>query len=152
MITIPMSIAINNLEFDAEVGHVTAPVQIDFTADAETLPAGSEAGVEYSDRHFHFAIPRGETGPRGEQGPQGAKGDTGEQGPKGEAGSQGPKGDTGATGPQGPKGDTGEQGPQGIQGPQGPKGDPGSYTAGYGIDITSGVISLDLTSADNINY
>ena len=56
------------------------------TAEAETLPAGSDATASYADGVLLFGIPRGETGA------QGPKGDTGPQG------IQGPKGDTGATG------------------------------------------------------
>lgn len=101
--------------------------------------------------------PKGDTGATGLQGIQGEKGETGATGATGATGPQGPKGDTGATGPQGPKGDTGATGatgPQGIQGPKGDKGDPGisSYTAGIGIDITNGVISIDLDNAEGGNY
>ena len=110
------------------------------TAEAETLPEGSEATASYDNGVLTFGIPKGDTGatgptgpqgPQGIQGPQGERGETGPQGPIGETGPQGiqgPQGETGpqgATGPQGPKGDTGEQGPQGEVGPQGPKGDKG---------------------------
>jgi hypothetical protein len=71
------------------------------TAEAETLPAGSDATASYSDGHLTFGIPRGETGA---QGPKGPKGDTGERGPQGIQGETGPKGDTGDTGPTGPTG------------------------------------------------
>ncbi len=113
------------------------------TAEAETLPEGSEATASYDNGVLTFGIPKGDTGatgatgatgPTGPQGPQGERGETGPQGetgetgPRGPQGIQGPQGETGpqgATGPQGPKGDTGEQGPQGEVGPQGPKGDKG---------------------------
>lgn len=124
-----------------------------FSADAETLPAGSEVDVTYARRHFHFAIPQGEQGiqgPKGDTGPQGPQGIQGEKGPKGDTGATGPKGDTGPQGEKGPKGDPGpkgdtgakgdtgpqgstgpqgERGPQGIQGEQGPKGDTGPQGA-----------------------
>lgn len=93
------------------------------TADATTLPAGSEATASYDDGKLTFGIPAG---------PQGERGATGAQGETGATGAQGPKGDTGATGATGPKGDkgdkgdTGAQGPKGDTGPQGPKGDKGA--------------------------
>ena len=89
-----------------EVAKVTG-----MTAEATTLPAGSEATALYSDGVLTFGIP---TGPQGEQGPKGDKGDKGDAG---ETGSQGPKGD---------KGDTGATGPQGATGETGPKGDTGA--------------------------
>ncbi len=105
-----------------------------FSASAESLPAGSEATVDYGNYHFTFGIPagakgdqgeRGLQGERGEQGPKGDKGDKGEKGDTGPQGLQGETGATGATGPQGPKGDQGIQGPQGIQGETGPQGPAG---------------------------
>ena len=119
------------------------------TAEAETLPPGSEATASYDNGVLTFGIPKGETGATGPQGPQGIQGP---QGPQGERGATGPQGPTGATGPQGPqgiqgpqgetgpqgatgpRGETGPQGPQGIQGevgpqgPQGPKGDTGEVS------------------------
>lgn len=127
-----------------EVAEVTG-----MTAEATTLPSGSDATASYSDGVLSFGIPRGDKGETGEQGPigptgpQGERGSQGERGPQGERGAtgpqgpqgiQGPKGETGATGPQGPQGiqgETGPQGPQGIQGevgPQGPKGDTGEVS------------------------
>lgn len=115
----------------------------------------------------------GAQGPKGDdglQGPQGLQGPKGDQGEKGDTGATGPKGDTGDTGPQGPKGDTGAKGDKGDAftyqdftpeqlaalkgdkgdtGPQGPAGPAGSYTAGTGIDITNGVISIDLDTAES---
>jgi hypothetical protein len=52
---------------------------------------------------------------------------------------------TGTVGPQGPQGITGTQGitgPQGIQGPVGPQGPAGVITAGTGITLNAGRISL----------
>ena len=92
----------------------------------------------------------GATGPMGPQGPagnDGLDGATGPMGPQGPAGNDGLDGATGPMGPQGPAGlngadgldgATGPMGPQGLQGETGPAG---TYTAGTGIDITSGVIS-----------
>lgn len=151
-ITIQATMAVSNTEIEAElsarsqtipfgVGNVTTPIRLEFTADAETIPAGEEAAVEYNDRHFHFEIPAGAEGPQGPQGiqgevgPQGPVGATGATGPQGERGPQGlkgdpgergPQGETGLTGDRGPQGPTGETGPQGPAGPQGPKGDTGS--------------------------
>ena len=120
------------------------------TADAETLPAGSEATASYDDGKLTFGIPAGPQGERGATGAQGETGATGPQGPKGDTGAtgatgpkgdKGDKGDTGATGPkgdtgpQGPKGDKGDTGPQGLKGdtgatgPQGPAGSDASVTA-----------------------
>ena len=105
------------------------------TADATTLPAGSEATASYADGKLTFGIPAGPQGERGATGSQGPKGDTGATGPKGDTGAtgatgpKGDKGDTGATGATGPKGDTGPQGPKGDKGDtglQGPKGDTGA--------------------------
>lgn len=107
------------------------------TAEATTLPEGSEATAEYSDGVFTFGIPVGATGPTGPQGIQGIQGVPGPQGERGETGSQGVPGEdgfspsatvtqtaTGATititdkngtttadipnGERGPKGDTGD--------------------------------------------
>ena len=114
------------------------------TAEAETLPAGSDATASYSDGHLTFGIPRGETGA---QGPKGTKGDTGERGP------QGIQGETGPQGPQGDKGDTGAtgaQGPQGEQGPTGPKGDTGATgpTGPTGADGFSPVATVTESDGD----
>jgi len=86
------------------------------TAEAETLPAGSEASASYSEGVLLLGIP---AGPQGEQG---------EPGPQGEQGPTGPQGATGPQGPQGIQGETGPQGPQGETGPKGDKGDPGEVS------------------------
>jgi len=90
----------------------------------------------------------GPQGPQGEQGPAGATGPQGIQGAKGDKGDTGDTGLTGATGPAGPtgpQGPQGEAGPQGPQGPQGPAGSNATVTAGTGIAVTSGVVSLAAT-------
>jgi hypothetical protein len=125
----------------ADVAEVTG-----MSAEAVTLPAGSDATASYSDGVLTLGIPKGdkgEQGATGPEGPQGPKGDTGPTGPQGERGPQGiqgeqgpkgDKGDTGATGPTGPTGATGPQGPQGeqgIQGVQGPAGPQGPAGADY---------------------
>ena len=56
------------------------------------------------------------------------------------------KGETGAQGPQGPAGKDGAQGPQGEQGPQGPAGSDATVTAGNGISVSSGKVSVKLAS------
>jgi len=89
------------------------------TADATTLPAGSEATASYADGKLTFGIPAG---------PQGERGATGSQGPKGDTGATGPKGDTGATG---------------ATGPQGPKGDTGADAVTYMIDPSADAIVYD---------
>ena len=116
----------------------------------------------------------GATGPQGEQGPQGIQGETGATG---ETGPQGPQGQTGATGPAGAAGSDGDDGITPVvtvtqitgghnvafsygagdarntnfdvmDGEAGSGG--GSYTAGTGIDITNGVISLALEQAEGV--
>lgn len=109
---------------------------------------------------------QGETGPQGSQGPQGIQG---EQGPQGETGPQGPQGDTGATGAQGPQGDAGTAATitigavtTGTAGsnvvvtnsgsstaavlnftiPKGDTGDSANVTAGTGIAVNAGEVSL----------
>lgn len=113
----------------ADVAEVTG-----MSAEAVTLPAGSDATASYSDGVLSLGIPRGDKGEQGPIGPQGEQGETGpkgdigpqgERGPQGIQGEQGPKGDTGATGPIGPAGPQGETGPQGATGPQGPQGEQG---------------------------
>ena len=88
-----------------EVAEVTG-----MSAEATTLPEGSEATASYNDGVLSFGIPRGDTGATGPVGPQGPQGIQGETGP------QGPQGIQGETGPQGPQGETGPQGPQGEPG------------------------------------
>ncbi len=65
----------------------------------------------------------------------------GETGPKGDAGPAGP---VGPAGPQGPKGDPGEAGPQG------PPGSDASVTAGNGINLLNGELSLDTDIIDGL--
>lgn len=108
------------------------------SAEAETLPAGSDATASYSEGVLTLGIP---TGPQGPQGPQG------EQGPTG------PQGATGPQGPQGIQGETGEQGPQGETGPQGPKGDPGDVNStGYYPDLYAGGLVTDKGETDTAPY
>lgn len=88
----------------------------------------------------------GAQGPAGADGPQGPPGVDGAPGPEGPQGEQGLQGPAGADGAQGPKGDQGDAGPQGIQGPKGDTGatgPAGTYTAGTGITISSGTLSVD---------
>lgn len=61
------------------------------SAEAQTLPAGSDATANYdkANKTLQIGVPTGLTGPTGPQGVQG---------------EQGPQGATGATGPQGPAG------------------------------------------------
>lgn len=145
-----------------EVSEVTG-----MAAEAETLPAGSDATASYSDGVLTIGIPKGDKGDTGATGPQGAQGIQGPQGPKGDTGAtgatgpagpqgpqgiQGPQGEVGPqgeTGPQGPQGIQGEQGPQGIQGevgPQGPKGDTGEVSQAE-FDAAISDLKSDLNSA-----
>lgn len=109
------------------------------SAEAQTLPAGSDATANYdkANKTLQIGVPTGLTGPTG---PQGATGPAntlkiGTVTSGSEAGAtitgtapnqtlnlvlpKGDKGDIGPTGPQGPQGVQGEQGPQGATGPQG---------------------------------
>lgn len=61
-ITVQMSIEPSETTVQMDMQDVVAPVQIDFTASAVTLPSGSDATVEYDDKHFTFGIPKGESG------------------------------------------------------------------------------------------
>ncbi|MEN3325159.1 hypothetical protein VP395_15590 [Mariniflexile soesokkakense] len=85
--------------------------------------------------------PQGPAGLNGADGLDGATGPMGPQGPAGLNGADGLDGATGPMGPQGPAGLNGADGLDGATGPMGPQGPAGTYTAGTGIDITSGVIS-----------
>ena len=140
------------------------------TAEAETLPEGSEATASYDNGVLTFGIPKGDTGATGPtgpqgtqgiQGPQGERGETGPQGPIGETGPQGPQGiqgpqgetgPQGATGPQGPKGDTGEQGPRGEVGPQGPKGDKGDTGEVSLSELEDATVVQTLSDTEPYNY
>lgn len=92
------------------------------SAEASTLPAGSDATASYSDGVLSLGIPKGDKGDKGDTGATGPQGPQGEQGVQGPVGPQGEQGEQGEQGPQGIQGETGPQGPQGEQGPQ---GDPG---------------------------
>lgn len=105
---VPMTIdsSVNSMEVPMTIEPSVNPVIFadQFSASAETLPAGSEATVDYGNYHFTFGIPagakgdQGERGLQGERGEQGIQGERGEQGIPGERGEKGDKGDPGATG------------------------------------------------------
>jgi len=94
------------------------------------------------------AGPQGETGPTGPTGTTGPIGATGPQGPQGEqgpiglTGPAGPQGETGPAGPTGAQGPQGETGPQGLTGATGAAGSNATVTAGDGINVTDGVVSV----------
>lgn len=118
------------------------------------------------------AGPTGPEGPQGPQGETGPTGPTGATGPQGIQGDTGPEGPTGPQGPQGDQGIQGIQGPAGTAatisigstttGAAGtsatvtnsgtanaailsftiPRGSDATFTAGNGIDITDGVVSV----------
>ena len=159
-------------QFDQYVAIVHEEVEkvTGMTAEAETLPEGSDATASYDNGVLTLGIPKGDTGatgpqgpqgPQGIQGPQGERGATGPQGetgatgPQGPQGIQGPQGETGpqgATGPQGPQGIQGEQGPQGIQGetgPQGPKGDTGEVSL---EELEDATVVQTLSDTEPYNY
>ena len=69
-------------------------------------------------------------------------------------GPQGDIGETGAQGPQGPQGDQGPQGPEGPQGPAGPAGADGSdatVTAGNGISVSGGQVSVKIPANSGLS-
>lgn len=83
---------------------------------------------------------QGETpGPQGIPGPEGPQG---EKGDPGEDGEQGPQGLQGIQGPPGP------QGVQGLQGPPGQDGSDATVTAGQGVNVNNGDVSLDTGFTD----
>lgn len=93
------------------------------------------------------AGPQGDPGATGAAGATGAQGPQGEQGPIGLTGPAGPQGETGPTGATGSQGPQGETGPQGLTGATGPQGAPGSnatVTAGDGITVNDGVVSVGI--------
>lgn len=61
------------------------------------------------------------------------------------------KGETGAQGPQGPAGKDGAQGPQGEQGPQGPAGSDATVTAGNGISVSGGQVSVKIPANSGLS-
>lgn len=155
-----------------EMVHDEVEVVTGMTAEAETLPAGSEATASYDNGVLTIGVPTGATGATGPQGPKGDTGETGPQGPKGDTGVKGDTGATGATGPRGPQGETGatgatgpqgetgpqgpqgEQGPQGIQGevgPQGPKGDKGD-TGEVSLEQLSELLPTDTASGSIASF
>ena len=86
--------------------------QLQITASASTLPAGSTATAVMGGTTPAMTLTLGIP-----QGPQGVKGDTGDPGPQGEKGDEGPRG---------PQGLQGEKGDKGDKGDKGNKGDPGA--------------------------
>lgn len=95
----------------------------------------------------------GAVGPTGPTGPNGATGITGSTGPTGPGGPTGPVGATGLTGGQGATGVTGPTGPGGPAGPTGPTGPAGSnatVTAGNGISVSSGTVSVACPSYNSV--
>ena len=117
----------------------------EMTAEATTLPAGSDPTVEIDHTGDHPVVKFGLVpGPAGAKGPKGDTGETGPAGPKGDTGAtgaRGPAGETGPQGPAGPKGDEGERGETGATGSRGPKGDKGD--PGEGVVP---VFTRDMTS------
>lgn len=160
-----------NLGSEETGGGATIAIGTVTTSSYDTSVAVTNSGTE-KDAVFNFVIPagapglqgeQGETGPQGPTGatgatgpagPEGPAGPQGIQGPQGDTGPQGPQGDIGLTGPAGPQGEQGPAGPQGPQGetgpqgltgatgPQGPAGSNATVTAGTGITVSDGVVSL----------
>lgn len=85
-----MNDAVSDAEASAESAEESADLLRNCSAEAETLPAGSQATASYSNGVFNFGVPQGEQGVQGERGPQGIRGIQGERGPQG---IQGVKGD-----------------------------------------------------------
>lgn len=74
----------------AQIAKEAADMLSGLDAEAETLPAGSDATVTVVDGKIVYGIPRGDTGA---QGPQGERGPQGGQGPQGPAGADGVQAD-----------------------------------------------------------
>lgn len=127
-----------------EMVHDEVEVVTGMTAEAETLPAGSEATAGYDNGVLTIGVPTGATGATGPQGPKGDTGATGATGPRG------PQGETGATGATGPQGEQGPQGIQGKVGPQGPKGDKGD-TGEVSLEQLSSLLPTDTASGDIVS-
>ena len=128
------------------------------SAEAQTLPAGSDATANYdkANKTLKIGVPTGltgSTGPKGATGPANTL-KIGTVTSGSEAGAtitgtapnqtlnlvlpKGDKGDTGPTGSQGPRGVQGERGPQGATGQQGPAGPANVLTIG---SVTSGSVA-----------
>ena len=141
------------------------------SAEAQTLPAGSDATANYdkANKTLKIGIPTGPQGKQGVQGETGATGATGPQGPAGPANvltigsvTSGEVASATITGEapnqtlnlvleKGDKGDTGAKGEKGATGPQGevgPKGETGA-TGPAGADGKTPVKGVDyFTAAD----
>lgn len=58
---IPMAIqASQNQPIKFNIEHVISPVEMDFTAEIQMLPIGSDPSVHYSRQHFNFQLPYGD--------------------------------------------------------------------------------------------
>lgn len=123
-------------------------LDIQATASAVTLPAGSNASADVSESgnalHFSFGIPKGDKGDKGDTGETGA---TGPQGPAGADGATGPQGPQGIQGPAGENGQDGAQGPQGIQGPAGADGVTPNVSMTASVDATTGTPAVSVTKS-----
>ena len=126
----------------------------EITASAQTLSAGAQATVDYTDGHLTFGIPRGDTGAQGE------RGERGEQGERGETGATGATGETGATftpsvSSAGVISWTNDKGlpnptPQNIKGAQGERGETGATGAtGQAATIAVGTVTSGTTASVN---
>ena len=64
---------------------------------------------------------------------------------------KGPQGDQGPQGLQGPQGEPGAKGDTGEQGPAGADGSDATVTAGIGIAVSSGQVSVKLASNSGLS-
>lgn len=104
-------------------------------ADAADTAAGGAAKVDAKLEGTVLTV-TGRDGTETSADLQGEKGDQGAQGEKGEQGERGEKGDRGDKGDQGEKGDKGD------------RGDDATVTAGTGVTVADGVVSLDDAHVD----
>lgn len=131
--------AVNIKKSAEECSNVDSDAYVDSNYHLQILRAISDSGEKTFEDLGQFAI----VGPEGPQGVKGDKGDTGEQGPQGIQGPQGEKGADGASGKSAydiakEKGFSGttEEWLESL------KGKTDFYSAGTGININEGVISV----------
>ena len=127
------------------------------SAKVEQTETGAVITIKDASGTTTATLTNGAKGETGAQGPQGLKGETGAQGAKGETGAKGEKGDPGTsisiTGTTESTDDGGENTITFSDGTtltikNGKTGSAGTYTAGDGITISGGVISVSYGNAE----
>ena len=127
------------------------------SAKVEQTETGAVITIKDASGTTTATLTNGAKGETGAQGPQGLKGETGAQGAKGETGAKGEKGDPGTsisiTGTTESTDDGGNNTITFSDGTtltikNGKTGSAGTYTAGDGITISGGVISVSYGNAE----